>query len=530
MKQTGIYTLLFIAIYLLLPFHTQAQPDEGLRKIIENKEYNIDGQPLFCKKTLPEFYYSRGFERAWTHEDNINELIEQIKLASEEGLQTEDYHYEYLKENFKGLKSMTPALDVLLTDAYLLYASHLLSGKVNPEKIVAEWQVNRKETDLKILLSGSLENIEIARSLNGLKPKYKTYVRLKRALRLYREIETKGGWPVIEGGETLRTGMTDPRVEQIRNRLFVTGDISTTHTDSVNLFDSTIEEAIKTFQRRHGLEPDGAVGKSSLAILNEPVEKRIEQIILNMERCRWLPLDLGEHYILVNIANYELEVIKNGKLEMEMSVVVGKPYRKTPVFSNKMMYLVFNPYWTVPPTIFANDVLPAIRKNVGYLRTQNMKVISGDTEIDPSSIAWAEVTPKNFPYQIRQDPGPNNALGQVKFIFPNAYNVYMHDTNHRELFSKTDRALSSGCIRLSKPIDMAEYVLKHHPAGWTREKIDKTVGKEKNLTVMLSEEIYVHLLYWTSFVDEHDRINFRKDIYERDGVLWKAMQQGPPSI
>ena len=530
MKQIGIYTLLFIAFYLLLFLHTQAQVDEDLRKIIENKEYNIGGQPLFCKKTLPEFYYNRGFQRAWTNEDNITELIEQIKLAPEEGLYTEDYHYEYLKENYKGLASITPALDILLTDAYLLYASHLLSGKVNPEKVVAEWQVNKKEMDLKLLLSESLEDIKIARSLNGLKPKYKTYVRLKKALKLYRTIKKNGGWPAIDQGKTLRAGMVDTRIEQIRSRLFVTGDISTDKTDSLNLFDSTLEEAIKVFQKRHGLEPDGAIGRTTLAILNEPVEKRIEQIILNMERCRWLPLDLGEHYILVNIANYELEVVKNGQLEMEMSVVVGKPYRKTPVFSNKMMYLVFNPYWTVPPTIFANDVLPAIKKNTGYLKAQNMKVVSGNVEIDPSSIAWAEVTPKNFPYQVRQDPGPNNALGQVKFIFPNAYNVYMHDTNHRELFSKTDRALSSGCIRLSKPIDMAEYVLKNHPAGWPREKIDKTVSKEKNLTVMLSEEIYVHLLYWTSFVDEHDRINFRKDIYERDGILWKAMQQGPPSI
>lgn len=528
--QTDLYATLFIALYLLLPLQTQGQTDEDLRKIIEGKVDNIDGQPLFSKNTLPEFYYSRGFQRAWTNEDNVTELIEQIKLAPEEGLYAEDYHYKYLEENYKGLTSITPELDILLTDAYLLYASHLLSGKVNPEKIVAEWQVNKKEMDLKLLLSESLEDIKIAGSLNSVKPKYKTYVRLRKALKLYRNIEKNGGWPAIDQGEALRAGMVDPRVAQIRNRLLVTGDIGTNQTDSLNLFDSTLEEAIKAFQKRHGLEPDGAVGRNTLAILNEPVGKRIEQIILNMERCRWLPLDLGEHYILVNIANYELEVVKNGQLEMEMSVVVGKPYRKTPVFSNKMMYLVFNPYWTVPPTIFANDVLPAIKKNIGYLKAQNMKVVSGNTEIDPSSIAWAEVTPKNFPYQIRQDPGPNNALGQVKFIFPNPYNVYMHDTNHRELFSKTDRALSSGCIRLSKPIDLAEYVLKNHPAGWTREKINKTIGKEKNLTVMLSEDIYVHLVYWTSFVDEQDRINFRKDIYERDGVLWKAMQQGPPSI
>lgn len=531
MKPLVLKSVFFTFLYVMALAHLQAQGvNEALRRIIENRQFDVDGESIFCKKTLPEFYYERGLQLAWTNEDNISELIEQVKLAPEEGLTAEDYHYTYLREHFKGLASMTPAMDVLLTDAYLLYASHLLSGKVDPETIAPEWQVNRKEQDLKTLLSGALKDLEIARSLNSLKPKYKTYVRLKKALKRYKEIQAKGGWPAISYGEALKPGMTDSRITQIRKRLFVTGDIASTESDSIDLYDPALEAAVKVFQRRHGLETDGVIGKATLAILNEPVEKRIEQIILNMERCRWLPLELGQHYILVNIANYELEVVKDGQVQMEMNVVVGKPYRKTPVFSKKMMYMVFNPYWTVPPTIMANDVLPAVKKNPNYLKSQNLKIISGNTEIDPSTIRWSEVTPKDFPFQIRQEPGVNNALGVVKFIFPNPYNVYMHDTNHRELFGKSDRALSSGCIRLSRPMDMAEYLLKDHPGGWTREKIDQVLAREKNYTVLLASDITVHLLYWTSFVDENDLINFRKDIYDRDEVLWKAMQEGPPSI
>ncbi|ELR69668.1 Peptidoglycan-binding domain protein [Fulvivirga imtechensis AK7] len=526
-------TLLTILIYILSgTLHAQSDKisNNEIRRIIELKQYNIDGELMFCKKTLPEFYFDRAFKPAWTNDDNISELIEQIKLAENEGLNTSDYHYEYLKTNYTGMHSLTPEMDILLTDAYLLFASHLIAGKVDPVTLNAEWRATRKETNLKKLLAEALDNIEIARSLNSLKPTYKTYVRLKSALKSYRKIKSNGGWPRIPEGESIKPKATDPRIPLIRKRLAVTGLLAHEPVADSLVYDAELESAVKVFQKKNGLEADGVIGKGTFNVMNETVDKRIQQIILNMERCRWLPLDMGAHYILVNIANYELEVVKNNELQLEMDVVVGKPYRKTPVFSQKMLYIVFNPYWTIPPTILHNDIIPAVRNNLNYLRKNNIKVIKGNTEIDPSSINWAEAKPGNFPYQLRQDPGLDNALGVVKFMFPNPYNVYMHDTNHRELFSKTDRALSSGCIRLSRPIDLAVYLLKDHPAEWTEERINKVIGKDKNYTVMLAEEVDVHILYWTAFVDENGSINFRKDIYDRDEVLWRALQKSPPSI
>lgn len=523
---------LILAVFTLAPVlaYTQTENINDIRRIIESAQYNIAGEPVICKKTLPEFYYQRGFEPAWTNEDNITELIEQIKLADAEGLHKEDYHYEYLKENYSDLSSVTPEMDILLTDAWLLFASHLLSGKVNPETIVPDWRVNRREIDLIASLSEALENISVARTLTQLKPTYKTYVRLKQALKMYRDIQAAGGWEMIPGSESIKPQTPDPRVPAIRKRLAATGLLATAEGDTALLYDPVLKEAVMLFQKRHGLNPDGVIGPATLRMMNTPVEKRIQQIILNMERCRWLPLDMGQHYILVNIANYELEVVRNKAVEMEMSVVVGKPYRKTPVFSSRLMYLVFNPYWTVPPTILNNDVIPAIKKNPDYLRRNNMKLLSGGNEVDPATIDWSQVKPGKFPWQVRQEPGPDNALGAVKFMFPNAYNVYIHDTNKKELFSQTDRAFSSGCIRLSRPLDLAEYLLKDHPQNWTRERIGQVISKEKNHTVMLMQEVNVHIQYWTAFVDESNLLHFRNDVYERDDALWNAMQQAPPSI
>lgn len=528
MKPILFILLCFSSFTLYGQDNTQSSNE--IRRIIELKQYNIDGELMFCKKTLPEFYYDRAFEPAWVNDDNISELIAQIKQAENDGLNAADYHYEYLKTNYSGPGSMTPQMDLLLTDAYLLFASHLISGKVDPVTLNAEWHVTRKDADIKQLLKDALDNIEIARTLNSLKPKYKTYVRLKSALKTYRDIKASGGWPHVPEGKSIKPKTTDPRIPLIRKRLITTGLLTQKESADSLLYDEDLESAVKVFQRRHGLAADGVIGNATLNMMNEPVDKRIQQIILNMERCRWLPLDMGAHYIAVNIANYELEVVKNNQVQLEMEVVVGKPYRKTPVFSKKLMYIVFNPYWTIPPTILYNDIIPATKKSLKYLSKNNIRVIQGNTEIDPSSIDWTNVKPGNFPYQLRQDPGPNNALGVVKFMFPNPFNVYMHDTNHRELFSQTDRALSSGCIRLSRPLDLAIYLLKDHPAGWTEDRIKKVIDKEKNYTVMLAEEIKVHILYWTAFVDENGLMNFRKDVYDRDEILRRALQKSPPSI
>ncbi len=281
---------------------------------------------------------------------------------------------------------------------------------------------------------------------------------------------------------------------------------------------------MRRFQKWHGLAVDGVVGPATLAALNVSVEKRIRQIEVNLERWRWLPQELGARHILVNIAGFELNVIENGQPVMTMRVVMGKEERPTPVFSGALTYLVVCPYWQVPSTIAVKDKLPQIRKDPGYLTRKKIKVFQGGEAINPRTINWSEVTAKNFNYRFRQDPGPKNALGRVKFVFPNPFSVILHDTPDRELFTRNVRTFSSGCIRVEKPIELAEYVM-HGDPQWTREKILATINKWVERTVWLPEPIPVHLLYFTAWVDAEGMTHFRDDIYGRDKRLDEALRK-----
>jgi murein L,D-transpeptidase YcbB/YkuD len=288
---------------------------------------------------------------------------------------------------------------------------------------------------------------------------------------------------------------------------------------------------VKHFQKRHGLDIDGIVGSKTLGALNVTAAERLRQIEVNMERWRWLPRDLGDRYIRVNIAGFELDVFEAGRQVMNMRAITGRDYRRTPVFSDMMTYLVINPYWNVPWNIAVKDKLPLIRENPDYLAQQKMILMSGwgadVVEIDPSTIDWSEVTPKDFVWRLRQDPGPLNALGRIKFMFPNKFNVYLHDTPSRELFEQAVRTFSSGCIRIEHPVDLAEYLLRGYPE-WTRPAILAAIDKGDERTVRLLEPIPVYVLYCTAWVDETGEISFRNDVYGRDGVVADALLELPP--
>ena len=291
----------------------------------------------------------------------------------------------------------------------------------------------------------------------------------------------------------------------------MTSDLDRASAPIDEVFDAALERGLQRFQERHGLDADGAVGTSTLTALNVPAEARVRQIELNMERWRWLPQTLGERYILVNIANFALDVVERGRSVLAMRVVVGKPARRTPFFSADMTYLVLNPHWHVPPTIAIQDKLPLIRRDPGYVARQNFKLFrhgeGGVTRVDPMSVDWSSVSARNFPYQLRQDPGPRNALGRVKFMFPNPYHVYLHDTPARELFAKTERAFSSGCIRLEKPIELAEYLLRDDPQ-WSRQKIVASRREGPSRLCICLTRIPVHLLYWTAWANEDGNCTF----------------------
>ncbi len=333
-------------------------------------------------------------------------------------------------------------------------------------------------------------------------------------------------------GPKLQLDDRDDRVTVLRRRLEASGDLAPATSEVPVRFDADVKEAVKRFQRRHGLDTDGVVGKGTLAALNVSAGDRVRQLELNLERWRWLPLDLGESYILVNIPGFDLEVIEGGRMVLAMRVVVGRPYRRTPVFSSPMTYLVFSPYWHVPPSLAVQDVLPAVQKEGDYLAKKSIKVFRGwgseAEEVDPAAVDWSSLKREGFPYRFRQEPGPDNALGGVKFMFPNPYNVYLHDTPSRELFRRTERTFSSGCIRIEKPLELAEYLLRE-AAGWSPENITAASQKGMEQTVRLPRPIPVHLLYWTSWVDQAGTIHFRNDVYGRDRLLDEALKDKPPS-
>lgn len=533
--------------------YAQAEPSriaESLRNRIEAAgvppKLTVGNELIHASRALPAFYERRGYEPAWSRDSGLSpycdRLVNAIRDADREGLRAADYHLVRIESILERIREATrngrqPAmgllvdLDLLLTDTFVIYGSHLLVGRVNPETIDPEWVANRRDVDMALVLQTSLDSGGIEAELSKLLPPQPGYSRLKNALAKYRSIEERGGWPSIPEGDKLQAGDGGPRVQALRTRLSMTGDLDTRPDDGDTEFDEPLEQAVIKFQRRHGLDTDGVVGSATLAALNVRVVERVEQIKTNMERWRWLPQDLGRRYVLVNIANFELDVVEEGRIALSMRAIVGRDHRRTPVFSDKMTYIVFSPYWNVPPGIAANDIIPAVRKDPGYLASKNIKVFQGwgaDAKaVTPEAVDWSRVNAGSSGYRFRQDPGPNNALGRIKFMFPNKFNVYLHDTPSTELFQKTQRAFSSGCIRIQKPIELAEYVLRGD-FKWTRDAILEQIQKWTEHTVPLAEPIPVHLLYWTAWADEDGTVHFRRDIYKRDTKLENALDKSAP--
>lgn len=330
-----------------------------------------------------------------------------------------------------------------------------------------------------------------------------------------------------------------PRVEALRSGLEARGDIALSEPVGRDFFDGKLEDGVKSFQRRHGLQPDGVVGPATEAALNVPAEVRLTQILANLERWRWITQDLGEKYILINVADFRVGVFEGVREVLSMPAIVGSAYRRTPEFSGKMTYIEINPTWTVPPKLVREDILPKARKDPGYLKERGIRVFRGWSEdapeIDVESVDWSQVAAEAESFKFRQDPGPRNSLGRIKFMFPNKFDVYLHDTPDRGLFSRAERDLSSGCIRLEQPLELAEYILRGDPV-WNRERILAALADTTTRVIPLQNPIGVHLLYWTAWLADDGRVEFRGDIYKRDAALSEALRQhalppaGPPGL
>jgi murein L,D-transpeptidase YcbB/YkuD len=395
----------------------------------------------------------------------------------------------------------------------------------DPETFVYPQDVERGQ-----VLTGAAGSADIDAFIESFKPSSDRYDRTRLALEDYRRLAAGGGWPNVPEGETLKPGTTDPRVQALRSRLAVTGEVSGPATGDPAFFDADLESAVRAFQARHGLEVDGKVGRESLAALNVPVERRIDQLILNLERRRWMPDDFGDRFVFVNLADFHLKVVvaSGGEEDtiFDSRVVVGTPYFRTPVFSDEITYIEINPYWTVPPSIARNELLPKIKKDPGYLAKNEYVLFDGWGEsaktLDPQNVDWTQVRADNFGYKIRQEPGDRNALGRIKFMFPNQFNVYLHDTPSKSLFGRASRAFSHGCVRVHEPITFAEFVLNGQE-GWDEAKVREVIDSGKRTVVPLQTPLPVHLTYLTAWVNKDGIVHFREDIYGRDALLAKVL-------
>ncbi len=498
--------------------------------------FEIGSADIAAILALPHFYEMRDFEPAWTQPGNIEDLLRAAEEAYSDGLDPEDYHLGAARRLAARIRrgggpscEDQADLEMLLTDGFFRLVYHMEFGKVDPVSLDPSWNIFRDfgDEDPALWLEAALASRSVFDFIEGKKSQHHLYSCLKSTLEKYRRIQSSGGWEPVPPGATLKKGMEDERVIAVRERLRIVGDLPDSLAMASPLFDDGLEVAVMRFQERHGLAADGSVGPRTIEAMNVPARQRIDQLRVNLERGRWVLHDLNDTFILINIAGFRVFYFKDNRVEWTARAQVGTPYRQTPVFKAEMDYIVFNPTWTVPPTILAKDVLPAVRKDPGYLAAKNMVVLDrGGKIVDPGGIDWGRYSGSDFPYLIRQEPGPENALGRVKYVFPNEHFVFLHDTPSKSLFDKSERAFSSGCIRVENPLELALLLLEGKE-GWDAAGIERVLQEKKTRTAHLAKPLPTLVLYWTAFAALDGGCNFRPDVYQRDGAVLEALADKP---
>jgi murein L,D-transpeptidase YcbB/YkuD len=429
-------SLLFLILAFTISSVGFAQTDLARQKIEERidelwttGQLQIGYADIASKHWLPALYERNDFQLLWQNPQNVTDLLDDVGRVAEEGLNPEDYHLSQLlvlKLQLDQSESPDPELladyDILLTDSLVRLCYHIQFGKVDPENLDPAWNMSRQihNKNPVAAIEKRLRTGSLAQGLKNVRPKNEYYHLLKTLLKKYRGIQDAGGWDAVPAGPTLKPGMSDARIPLLRKRLSISGDLEDSDTES-DYYDEGLQEAVMRFQHKHLLEPDGAVGKNTYAALNIPVKNKIDQIRVNLERARWIFYKARPDYIVVDIAGFQAYHYEGVTPAWSSKVQVGKPFRKTPVFRSKIKYIVFNPTWTVPPTILKEDILPKIKKDPNYLREMKISVIDQEGQVvDPNTVDWSQYQ-KTAPYTFRQEPGPHNALGRMKFIFPNKH-------------------------------------------------------------------------------------------------------------
>jgi len=505
--------------------------EQQVTALREGRAGGLLGQ-VAARQAVADFYQRRGFQPAWDAQ-KAGEFLAMLESAATHGLDPSDYQLialTRLQAQPPSDAQATAARELLLTDALVRLAQHLRHGKADPRQLEPEWnftQAGAMTVDaLSVLLSAQSLRDELA----AYSPQASLYQRLQAALARYRTIEQRGGWRPVGAGTLLRPGAQDARVAELRARLLATDDLSATEqADSENVYGARLVTAVKQFQSRHGLEPDGIVGPSTLAALNVSAADRVQQLRVNLERVRWVATDLAADHLLVDIAGFTAHLYIHDQRVWTSRVVVGRPYRSTPAFRSTLRSLVLNPTWTVPPTILREDIVPSVIRDPLYLANNDMRVFDGaGKEVDPATIDWKRFLGRGLPYDIVQAPGPTNPLGSIKFMLPNRHAIYLHDTPARSLFRRADRASSSGCIRVEAAHVLAVMLLDD-PERWNLQRLRADIATRQTRTVLLKRRIPILLLYRTVDVDDQGTVHFRPDLYGRDAAVAAALR-APVSV
>ncbi len=498
----------------------------------------VEVDPSFVVNLTDEVvrtYRRRGYDPMWLNSGGLTpagaSLLDSLRNGEREGLPWRSHHgmaIDHLLQGHGSSPDGVPgdaptwgALDLLITESLFQYATNLARGAVDLS-VDVDWKHPRdKGPDARFLVRAAAGE-DPHTLLEELRPSLPYYGRMLRALAHYRTIAESGGWETLDVSGKLEEGASGRAVGQLRERLVTEGDpvertLAMEGSAKPNHFDPFLRKAVEHYQGRHALEPDGVVGGKTVETLNRTAQSRVDELLLNLDRLRWLPRDLGSLSVLVNVAGFELEVLEFHEPVLSMSVVVGRPEWSTTLFADTLEYVVLNPHWYVPPSIQAEETLPAIRKDPTYLEERGFDVLDRTGElVATDSLDWSSVLPGD--YVIRQRPGPGNSLGRIKFIFPNEHNIYLHDTPAQSLFSRASRAFSHGCIRVEDPPGLARYIFRM-ATNRSPEEVAEILEHGKETTVPLNRPVPVYLVYLTSWVDQDGAVYFHPDVYDRDATL-----------
>ena len=481
---------------------------------------------------IASFYIGRNFEPFWVKsERRLENLVSSISEAKLHGLPLSRYPLEELRQSiFENDLSQKAKLELMATETFLLFAQDISGGILNPNKIDNNINVTPERKDAKVLLASLTDSVNINLFFRSLFPSSSEYKSLLNELKKLRETSLNGSWgDLVPTDAVLAVGMTHDNVPFLRKRLYKMGyPVYETHS---RYFDEQLNDSVKRFQEYHGLNPDGVFGKRSIEAVNVPPKTRLMQVLVNLERMRWNNHDRGPEYVLVNQPNFQAYFKSENEKVWESRVVIGLPSNQTAEFNDTMTHMVVNPTWHVPKSIAVDEYLPLIQSDPNFLNDNEMVLMvrGTDTIIDSNLIDMQAFTPDNFPFLIKQIPSNINALGLVKFMFPNKFSIYMHDTPMKDLFFKDERTFSHGCIRLQEPFQFAYSLLRKQEVDPER-KFQEVLQKEEETYINLSRKIPVYITYRTAFFDDFGQVHYRADVYGRDALVYMALVEAGVSL